>query len=196
MKKLLFPLVFCVLGLSALAQTAAWNANYSIGVPMGETSDYIDQVSFRGASIDGRSFVDDHFTIGGTLAWQNFYKKIEDHVISLPNADIFGTQFRYINSFGVTFDAAYFMGEPYSVRPYIGAGVGPYYVSQRGDLSLWSLSIEGWHFALRPEVGVFIPFTNSDYGLNLGAKYNYIIKNKDSVDHQYLTVNLGLLHML
>lgn len=196
MKKAMIIAAFGLFSVGAFAQTAAWNANYIVALPMGDTKEWIDNTSFRGVSIDGRSFVDDNFSIGGTIAWQSFYKKIEDHTISLPNADIYGTQFRYINSFNVTFDAHYYVGEPYSIRPYIGAGVGTYYMSQRGDLSLWSVTTDGWHFGVRPELGLFVPFSNSDYGINIGAKYNYIIKNSDSVDHQYLSINLGLLHML
>jgi len=196
MKKLIFSLALSIFAIGAMAQSAAWNFNYMIAMPMGESKDWVDQTSFRGFSLDGRSFIQDNYSIGGSMSWQGFYEKRENQLIETDNADIFGDQFRYINSFNVSIDAHYYFGQPYGIRPYIGAGVGPYYVSQRGDLGLYSLLWEGWHFGVRPEVGVFIPFNNSDYGLNLGAKYHYIFKSKDTITNQYLAFNIGLLHML
>lgn len=198
MKGLLLGTMLCAVGTSTFAQTASWNFNYVMAAPMGDTkSEWIEEFSFRGFSIDGHSFIDDQFSIGGSMGWQGFYEKREDQLVENGNSDIFGTQFRYLNTFNVSFDAHYYFGQPYSIRPYVGIAAGPSYVSQRGDLGLWSLLWEGWHFAFRGEAGVYVPFNNSDYGLNLGVKYNYILKRKESpYDHQWLAINVGLLHMI
>lgn len=195
-KKYLLSIALGLFGLSAMAQSASWNFNYLIAMPFGDTKEWVDATSFRGFSIDGNSFIEDNVSIGGSMGWQGFYEQRDNVTISRDNFDLYGTQFRYINAFNVTFDAHYHMGQPYGIRPYVGGGLGPSYVSQRGDLGLYSLVRENWHFGFRADVGVYIPFNNSDYGLNLGAKYHYILKSNDSINYEYLAFNIGLLHMM
>lgn len=195
-KKYILSIAIGLVSLSAMAQSASWSFNYMIAMPMGETKDWVDATSFRGFSINGNSFIEDNISVGGSMSWQGFYEQRDNVLISRDNVDIYGTQFRYINSFDLSLDAHYYLGQPYGIRPYFGGAVGPYYISQRGELGLYSLVWENWHFGFRADVGVYIPFNNSDYGLNLGAKYRYILRTNDSINNEYLAFNIGLLHMM
>ena len=56
MKKYIVIAVFFMSGLSLSAQSL-WNVTYDMSVPLGDTKDMVDKMSFRGIGIDGRGFM-------------------------------------------------------------------------------------------------------------------------------------------
>ena len=88
------------------AQSSIWAFTYDVGVPMGETSDYIDNASWRGFTVQGRSFINPNFSIGGSFSWQVFNSRTDETVnfsfqpegADKPiNGTLSGEQLRYID---------------------------------------------------------------------------------------------------
>ena len=163
----------------SFAQRSYWTFNWDMNKGLGETGDFVDKFSVRGASVDGRFFINENITVGGFLGWSTLYDKLYD----LPpitadlgdgvTADISGTQMRYLNTFPVLINAHYFMGDNGSIRPYAGIGIGTVYTEQRVDLGFHAFIAEKWGFAVQPEIGVFIPIGLNGPGVNLAARYLY-----------------------
>jgi hypothetical protein len=73
----------------------------------------------------------------------------------------------------------------------VGTGVGTYYIENRAELGLTSVTVNKWHFGIAPEVGVLVPSSRVGDGL-LSVKYNYAFE-AGGVERAYWTFGVGLL---
>ncbi len=195
--KILLTGIFVMLfGVSSFGQGGGiWNFDWNIGIPIGDTRDFIDQPSFRGFSIEGRGFVTDNMTVGGMAGWQTYYKSVGWVTEDIgETGKIYGFKRRYLNMVPilVTWDY-YFL--PGNVMPYIGLGVGTYYIESRDFLGIYYIQGEAWHFGLAPEVGVTIPFGSGGAGLNVNFKYNWAAKTQSNPSYSWLGMNIGLSYI-
>lgn len=166
--------------------------DYTIGFSLGETADYITSPSFRGFSIDTRYFVTDQFSLGGSFNWSTFYEKLSGASYTRDNMTITGTQYRYLNAFPILFQAHYYLGyDIMKPRAYIGAGIGPYVMNQRVDLGIWTWENKNWHFGMSPEIGLIYPI-NENTKINIGVKYHYVVKAKETINYSWLGLNIGI----
>ena len=177
---LIFGLIFA-LSFSSYSQGGGiWNFQWVIGFPVGETNDFLNQTSFRGFGLEGRGYVTDRITVGGCAAWQTFYQDNGFVTSELDKGAISGFQKRYINTIPLTVNTHYYFGYGL-VLPYIGVGLGAYYIETRDYLGIYYIREKAWHFGVAPEVGVVVPFgSTSSTGLNVALKYNYAAKTKDT----------------
>ncbi|NOX86358.1 MAG: porin family protein [Chlorobi bacterium] len=184
------------MGTSAFSQGGGiWNFQWTIGVPTGATNDFLSAPSFRGFAIQGGGYVTDNLMIGGRAGWQVFYKDYGFVTRKSDNYAISGYQRRYINAVPLTINLNYFFGHG-MVLPYIGFGVGPYYIETRDYMGIYYLRENKWHFGLAPEIGVMIPFgSNSNVGANLAAKYQYAFKTKDTSAQSWFEFNIGISYI-
>ena len=71
MKKLLI-IVAVLVSTSSFAQRSFWSFNYMMSFGTGEQKEYIESASFRGFGLDGRGFLTDNISIGGSFSWEVF----------------------------------------------------------------------------------------------------------------------------
>ena len=96
----------------------AWSFNYAMAQPLGSTADFTENMSFLGFVVEGRKFIPgEPLTVGGELGWQTFYQRVEGQVISRPGVDVWGTQYRYINTFAGLFNLKYHLRPERMVVP-------------------------------------------------------------------------------
>mgnify|MGYP003565721482 CR=1 FL=1 len=69
MKKLLI-IIAVLASSSAFAQRSFWSFNYHMSFAAGEQQDFIEKSSFRGVGVDGRSFITDNISVGGSFSWE------------------------------------------------------------------------------------------------------------------------------
>jgi OmpW family len=194
-KKTIIIFVLLLAGFTGFAQGGGiWNFQWVMGMPLGSTSDFIDQFSVRGFAIDGRGYVTDNLTVGGRAGWSTFYKDFGWVTETNGNYTINGYKRRYINTIPLTINAHYYFGKS-QVLPYIGLGAGAYYVETRDFMGIYYLREKAWHFGLAPEAGVEIPFGNSNTGINFAVKYNYAAKTKDTSEIAWLEIDLGIAYI-
>ena len=193
MKRILIIALFGLFSSSMFAQNESlWSFTYNMSFPMGDTKDYISKASFRGIALDGRWFVDNNVTVGGSLGWNVFYEKTNKATLIVDNLTLTGTQFKYINAVPMYFNAAYYLNEGSYVRPYFAANIGTIFTAQRTDMGLYSLYDKEWKFAVAPEVGVTIQTYNS-LNVMFNVRYNYGLETKYINPLSYLGVNIGIL---
>lgn len=190
-------LIFLVLLASVPAVRAqvggAWTFNYAMAQPLGSTADFTENTSFLGFVVEGRKFIPgEPLTVGGELGWQTFYQRVEGQVVSRPGVDVWGTQYRYINTFAGLFNIKYHVRPERMVVPYAGIGLGPGYVYQRLDFGLWTLSDDSWRFVVRPDAGVLFQFPASNMGVNLGVNYHHFSKTKSYDETTFVGFHVGL----
>jgi opacity protein-like surface antigen len=196
MKKYIYLLVvFALISTSSFGQ-GMFGISYDIGIPMGGTSDYIGAASFRGFGIEGRGFITDNLSYGGSFNWATFYEEFgpEEWNVEGDTRTAYGKQYRYINSFPLMATMHYYFGEWDATRLYAGAGIGAQKIDQRTDVGIYTIDDKKWRFGVAPEVGVLIP-VNFNSSINVSAKYQYAVKAGDSDAVSYLSFKIGFAFM-
>ncbi len=203
MKKILLTALIVIVAFGAQAQTGIFGIHYSIGMPMGEfKSDYIGKASFRGMGLEGRWFLNDNFTLGGSVDWQVFYEEegpqVFDEKVQFEGAEqpvtVYGKKYKYVNAFPIMVTGFYHFGQDGDIRPYVGTGLGTASMLKRTDLGLFTDDNTTWHFALAPEVGVLIPLSLNT-AISAAATYNMAFKSGDSLNYSWLTFKIGFAFM-
>ncbi|MFV1979987.1 MAG: hypothetical protein ACC655_02445 [Rhodothermia bacterium] len=179
------------------AQSNLTSISYEMSLPLSDTKNLINSTSFIGFMFDTRRFVQPNTTIGVSFGLHVFDDKVDDELIQLEgvfegsrNLDIWGTQYRYINSWPLMLNSFYYFGDRRStVRPYLGTGVGAFIARRRLDAGLSSLAETKWQFGHSPELGFL--YDMGELNLLLKATYNYGLKSGNAKALQYATIAVG-----
>ncbi len=177
---------------ASYAQTSLYSMNYTMSFGTGETGEYIKSASFRGFTFEGRGFISDQFSLGGLFTWSTFYEKLAGSTFTSDNYTLTGTQYRYINAYPLLFQAHWYSNpDVFEPRFYLGGGLGPYKIDQRTNFGVWSVEERNWHFGISPEVGLVLPVSMSTM-LNVSVRYHYVFKAKNTIDHSWIGLSVGL----
>ena len=186
-------ILFLLLSVNLFAQDLLTGLTYSISIPTGNTSDFISETSFKGLSIDLRKFFSYNASIGFLVGWSAFEEET-NNTIPTYIGDVTGEQSRLINSFPVMITTHFYLGEGREFRPFIGIGVGMYYLYHQLKQVEENLESNKWHFGVAPEVG-FVYLLESIYAF-VNVRYNYAFSTENeitkiSTSQSYLTFNIG-----
>ena len=169
-----------------------YSFDYTMSFGTGKTGDYIQNPSFRGITFEGRGFIDDNVSLGGLFTWSTFYESLSGETYTQGTATLTGNQYRYINAYPMLFQAHYYMGnDDLEPRLYLGGGTGAYRINQRVDFGVYSVEERNWHFGFSPEVGLLVPVSFDSY-LNVSFRYHYVLKAKDTIDHSWFGLSIGM----
>jgi outer membrane protein W len=177
---------------TALAQDKWFAAvTYQAAMPTGDTKAFSDDFSWRNIGIEWRNMVQPNLSVGFATAW-NVFAEQTDEVVSLGGFDASGTQFRYVNAFPLLLTAHYYVvpSRPMLPRPYLGVGVGTYFIENRLTAGTTGITSKNWHLGLAPEAGVVLP-VNRYSAAFVNAKFNYALEAGD-VTHTYWTFAFGM----
>ena len=174
-----------------MAQEGMFGLTYSMGLPVGSTSDYISKYSWRGFGLEGRAFINDNLSMGGSFAWNVFFEEKIGESFTQDNGTATADQFRYINAYPINFITHYYFGEyDAPARFNVGVGLGAIKVNRRTEVSVVGFEHNYWHFSVTPEVGVIVPF-NYSTNLLVSVRYNYAAEAKGE-SFSYLSFNIGI----
>ena len=189
MKKYIIILAIAFAPLTLIGQ-GIYSLTYDMSYALGKTNDHVSNASFRGATlIDGRGFVTENVSIGGSFSWHVFYET-ESGSFEDGSTTLTGTQYRYINSFPVMATTHYYFGDGVTTTFYAGTGIGVVSFEKRTEMGLFYSGDTKWHFGVVPQVGVLIPMSASvDFHVSL--KYNQTFKAGNYDANQYLSLSVG-----
>jgi hypothetical protein len=189
-------MAFLFFAVSLSAQNFLNIISYSTALPVGHTSDFIDDFSWRGFSIEGRSFTQRNLSFGIMFGW-NYFDQRTDETVQIPDGAVTGTQIHYLDVIPIMANVHYYFGKKRrkSMRAYMGLSAGTYIISQRMDIGIWAFRRSNWHFGVAPEVGVLVPLGSTS--LALAVKYNYAFNAGETFfdandnSHSYISFNIG-----
>lgn len=201
MKIKYFIVILMLSSASLFAQDFLGALMYNTAMPMGTTKEFISDYSWKGFSFEGRSFTNKNWSFGGMFGWNIFDKRLDETVEideGTTGTTVTGTQIRYTNSFPIMVNGHYHFGKRRdSFRPFLGMGLGTYYIVQRFELGVLQLETSNWHFGLAPEAGVLLALSRTT-SLMFSVKYNYAFSAGKTVfgstdnTQSYLGFNIGL----
>ena len=201
--KTIISIIFSLfLSAQIFAQDDHFGISWDITIPMGETADYVGETSWLGFTMQWRKFMTDNVSVGFSFSWNvlhqrsfetQSFKVTVDGFEREITGDLSGEQFRYLNSFPILVRGHYYLGDPYDskIRPYAGAGIGMTPIQQRTEIGVVAITDTNWHFTLAPEIGLLIPL--DQLSLFAAANYNYAFKVNNTIDHSFITINIGLM---
>jgi hypothetical protein len=154
-----------------------FTVNWEIAGPIGSFSDYINDTSLRGFSLEWRSMLQEKFSLGVSFSWNRFNQTFDQLTVQLPNnVTATGPVFKYADFFGVRAIAHYYLGSlDRPLQPYLGVGIGGTWAYSYQQIADLSQSQSNFDFIVDPEVGLFFWFAKgaSTAGLNLAFRYTY-----------------------
>ena len=102
-KRKIYLTAILLLGIvfTSLAQTSLFTISYSNALPLGKTSDYIEKYSWRGISIEQRYFIERDLSVGFYIGWNVLNQKLVNYEEDFGNGVLYGTQYRYINTWPI-----------------------------------------------------------------------------------------------
>ena len=191
MKKALYILIFTLFASSAMAQNSLMSWQYSMGFATGDLHDYVAPVSFRGITYNYNWMVETGASVGLEIGWNVFYEKKPYDTYSRGDWDYSGKQYRYSNNVPLLFNIGYYINPDDAVTPFAGFGIGTMYSERKTSMGAYTFTSDGWHFELKPELGLM--YNTEGASLALSGKYYYGFKAGDLPAEGYFTINLGIV---
>jgi outer membrane protein len=190
MKKLLF--LFMALPLLSFSQGDGMTAlTYSIGIPIGETADYIDETSFRGFGLTGDYFLDDEWSLGFSTGVQTFYQEMGRRSYDIATLTVTGEEFRYVNMIPAIMTGKYHFDRYGVITPAVGLGAGFHWVAQRTEFAGIQVNEDSFRFGLQPTAGIGLEISPAT-DLLFNASYHHSFESKNLQAHSFLALQLGL----
>jgi hypothetical protein len=190
MKKVLYILLFTFIASSAMAQQSFMSWQYSMGFATGDLKSYTSPVSFRGVTYNYNKFVKDNVAVGLEIGWNVFYEKKPFDTYNYKNFDYSGKQWRYSNNVPLLFTVGYY-DMSNEITPFVNVGIGTMYSERRTSFGQYYFIQDGWHFELKPELGVM--YNTEGASLAISGKYYYGFKTGDLPAEGYFTINVGFV---
>lgn len=193
LKHIILGLTF-FLGSFAVSEAQSFTTvGYSVGIPMGDMSDYIGKTSWRGFSFDFSKLVNENFAVGFGLGWQVFYEDNGYQSFVRETATVSGNEYRYVNSFPIYVTGHYVVSSQGPVIPYAGLGIGTIANNRDRDVGIFRFEEDQWHFALRPEVGLQFDLSYSTLA-RLSVLYNHAFSAGELGSYSHLAFNVGITY--
>lgn len=171
------------------------SVQWDMAKPIGPMSDFVKNTSFKGVNIDYRHCYKNNIILGGRTGWNHFYENKGLTNIEDGNTTTYSRLVHKVNAIPIMLVADYMVNSDKFI-PYVGIGIGAYYISS--SITSNNLAAEtnsAFYFGVSPEVGVTIPFIISNFGLNLGTRYNYALGAGNSSGYSWFSFGIGLSFM-
>lgn len=193
MKKILFIISLCFITIGASYAQSSTTISYSVGIPVGDLSDYISNASWRGVTLDFRKMINPNIGVGFSTGWNVFYENMGRGTYTVDNQSLTGKQYRYSNHFPIYINPTYYLKPDATVNPFFSLGIGTIYTLRNTDMNLYTWEQESWGFALAPEFGVQYSLgEGTGAAFTVSGKFNHAFKAGDiNTSQSFFTLNVG-----
>ncbi len=199
MKKIIFILLFALIGLSTTLQAQRrqyYSAGWDVGFPMGKFSDFIADPSLRSFFFSGNVFVTDAFSVGFKFGYNSYHENKERATYYIDNGlAMTAASYNYAVTVPMQAGGYYHFNVGGMIEPYIGLGLGLNYINEESLIQDWEIYDNQWTFLLNPELGVRISFGESPVALGIRCGYNYNFNSFEAYGVEYnnfQSLNLGI----
>ena len=184
--------------------SSMYTLSWTLSVPIGDFSSFINNVSPAGGNFTGRYFLKKGFAVGFEFGWNNYYKKYARNTYYGSDGTAI-TAIHYNYAFIVPWKiGAYYYFMPTALAcPYLGLSLGGDYMEEHILVQEYDIYNTQWGFTMSPEIGALIKFGRySQWGANISAQYWFNTNSFNFTDVQTfatmqgLNFNVGVVYML
>ncbi|MGO4291978.1 outer membrane beta-barrel protein [Chitinophaga sp. RAB17] len=170
--------------------------SWEIAIPT--NNDFLDKTSLSGGKAEYRYFLKKvPVSFGIATSWNSYEQYIPTQTVYYKdnNSAITTDMDRVIYTVPVTAIAHYYFNYGKKVMPYAGVGIGTQYAQQTIYYNVFENDTYDWGFVVRPEIGALIRPNGGNWGIILGASYQYATNKNDlfQIDNlKSFNFNIGL----
>jgi hypothetical protein len=193
MRSLIRPLLALLLLASsaALAQSHV-RVSYEFAVPRGDTQDFVDRFSSRGAHLDVSLELSYAFHLE-LSAGLNSFNGVKQGVLSTTDGDVSGKQFRYLNAIPLMGGFAFHIPLGHGSRFWAGVNGGAAYFDRVVDIGLHEYSLSDWQWGVQPHLGIAFGLGDGGTALFFDGRWNYFWERHGIPAQEYFSFGVGLL---
>jgi hypothetical protein len=193
MRSLIRPLLALLLLASsaALAQSHV-RLSYEFAVPRGDTQDFVDRFSSRGAHLDVSLELSYAFHLE-LSAGLNSFNGVKQGVLSTTDGDVSGKQFRYLNAIPLMGGFAFHIPLGHGSRFWAGVNGGAAYFDRVVDIGLHEYSLSDWQWGVQPHLGIAFGLDDGGTALFFDGRWNYFWERHGIPAQEYFSFGVGLL---
>jgi hypothetical protein len=169
----------------------AYTMFYSVGVPLGKTADFTENVSGRGFNMYFDYFVEDEFSLGFNAGIQTYYQDMGVITRTIDNVTGTGKVYRYLNQVPLLVTGKYHFDRFANITPHFGLGAGVIYNLKTIEFGTVQTETTSWQFSLQPELGLGLEMSPST-DFMFSVAYNQGTNTKDLDAMTTLVFNIGL----
>jgi opacity protein-like surface antigen len=160
------------------------DVNYSVGFPLGTYKDLMKDHSYKGWQANLLYGINDRFSIGLGTGLQDFYNKVDRKIYNTGDGQISAVVSNSIQTVPILLTGRYQFNNDKAIQPYASLGVGGNMIMYSQYLGEFGDNQNSFGFAVRPELGVFVPFRKGgDYGFQVGGNFNYMPYKKNGLEN-------------
>jgi len=172
------------------------SVQWDTSIPTSSMTDFVGNKSYTGINIDYKHCYQHNIILGARTGWDYFYenrlnviKEGVDNTITLQHIK------HKVNIIPLLLIVDY-MVKSDKVIPYIGIGIGGYYINRA--ILQDNVSIESnnsFQFGVSPELGITIPSIMNKFGFSISTKYNYTLGTKNAPSYSWFNFSIGASFM-
>ena len=131
--------------------------SYAIAIPLGDTLDFVPNLSWFGANWEGQWRYKPKTSVGVSLGLQDFFDQTHG-TTTFSSGAVTGQQSRELLLGTVMGIGRYYPGSTLGRGPYLGLGAGGQFAQQYYQLGVTNpIGRSAFHLAIAPEIGVVTP---------------------------------------
>ena len=193
MRSLTRPLLFlALLGSSAALAQSNVRLSYEFATPTGNTKDFVDRFSSRGAHLDISLELSYAFNLE-LSAGLNSFNAVKQGVLATTDGDVSGKQFRYLNVIPLMGGFAFHIPLGHGSRFWAGVNGGAAYFDRVVDIGLNEYTLSDWQWGVQPHVGLAFGLGDGGTALFFDGRWNYFWERHGIPAQEYFSFGVGLL---
>jgi hypothetical protein len=184
-----------VLQTTGWGQQGMWRLTpgYSVGIPIGNFSNIVDEVSPRGWSVNILYGASDQLSIGLAAGFQDFYQKYSRTVLHEEGSDFSAVISNSVQTIPVMVKAKFLFAKEGVIRPFGAIAAGANFARYNKYYGQFVDSRSKVGFAAQPEAGIHIPVgAYKNAGIEISAAYNVMpFKYNDAENLNHVSIKAG-----
>lgn len=185
-------LVLALLGSSAALAQSNVRLSYEFATPTGNTKDFVDRFSSRGAHLDISLELSYAFNLE-LSAGLNSFNSVKQGVLATTDGDVYGKQFRYLNAIPLMAGFAFHIPLGHGSRFWAGVNGGAAYFDRVVDVGLNEYTLSDWQWGIQPQIGIAFGLGNGGTALFFDGRWNYFWERHGIPSQQYFSFGVGLM---
>lgn len=184
MKRFLIIIAICFSQTLVAQESLVFKANYSIGIPLSQTS-YLKNASYRGFGLGFGKIFATNFSLSLEASWNHFYQYEPRTTYYFEGGAITTDLYKYRQQVPVILNMNYFFFREMRLKLYAGLGVGINYIQDKILFNAYEFGDEHFGFNLQPKVGTaFALDGNERLHLFAACAYNFSTNKSETFEYK------------